>query len=276
MPAAAPAHRLPQFLADGTRFIFTSTLGTDETNGVYVGSLDKTPPVRHSAGRHRRTVRRSRQAARRSDRARCERTTSILNQRRCGANLKCIAQGFGGAASITVFATSDTGVLAYRAGTAQRRQLMWVNRQGAVLRDDRRPRHRLHRRAGTEHRRTVGAGVPPADRRQRYLGDRARAQPGAPVTDGPPADAHPIWDPDGQHVVFNSQRFGSGPTRQALTGGKAEPLFTNKETGLVLSWTRDRRYILLRRDSAASRADLVGVATVGRLARRRRRPVCVR
>ena len=22
------------------------------------------------------------------------------------------------------------------------------------------------------------------------------------ITDGPPADAHPLWDPDGQHVVF--------------------------------------------------------------------------
>ena len=37
-------------------------------------------------------------------------------------------------AANAVFASSDTGVLAYRAGAAQRRQLVWVNRQGAVLR----------------------------------------------------------------------------------------------------------------------------------------------
>ena len=43
---SGPAHRLPQFLPDGKRFLFSSTLGTAETNGVYLGSLDKTPPVR--------------------------------------------------------------------------------------------------------------------------------------------------------------------------------------------------------------------------------------
>ena len=40
------AHRLPQFMPDGKRFLFSSALGTEETNGVYIGSLDKTPPVR--------------------------------------------------------------------------------------------------------------------------------------------------------------------------------------------------------------------------------------
>jgi tRNA A-37 threonylcarbamoyl transferase component Bud32 len=42
----SPAHRLPQFLPDGKRFLFSSALGTADTNGVYLGSLDKTPPVR--------------------------------------------------------------------------------------------------------------------------------------------------------------------------------------------------------------------------------------
>ena len=82
------------------------------------------------------------------------------------------------------------------------------------------------------------------------------------VTDGPPADAHPLWDPDGQHVVFSSRRFGNGgPARQALSGGKAEPLFAKGESGLPLSWTRDRRYILLRRDGAKGGSDLVAVTT---------------
>src|ERR1700730_10158488 len=43
---SGPAHRLPQFLPDGKRFLFSSALGTADTNGVYLGSLDKTPPVR--------------------------------------------------------------------------------------------------------------------------------------------------------------------------------------------------------------------------------------
>ena len=48
-------HRWPQFLPDGKRFLFSSTLGAQETKGIYIGSLDKTPYVRvrpgDSAGR---------------------------------------------------------------------------------------------------------------------------------------------------------------------------------------------------------------------------------
>ena len=38
------------------------------------------------------------------------------------------------------------------------------------------------------------------------------------ITDGPPADAHPLWDPDGQHVVFQLGRDSAprGPARQAV------------------------------------------------------------
>jgi Tol biopolymer transport system component len=176
-----------------------------------------------------------------------------------------IAQGFGpGAAVNAPFATSDTGVLAYRASTAQRRQLVWVNRQGAVL-----------RAIGEPEADFIASPELSADEQsvvvflQRTGGDNdiwvielARNLPRR-ITDGPPASAHPLWDPDGQHVVFNSPRFGGGPVRQALSGGKPEPLFASGENGLALSWTRDRQYILMRRDSAKGGSTLVAVATRG-------------
>jgi hypothetical protein len=40
------SHRWPQFLPDGRRFIFFSTLGSPETQGVYVASLDGGAPRR--------------------------------------------------------------------------------------------------------------------------------------------------------------------------------------------------------------------------------------
>jgi len=155
-------------------------------------------------------------------------------------------------------------MLAYRAGTSQQRQLVWVDRRGAVL-----------RAIGDPETDSIASPELSADGQSvlvfgQRTGDNdiwtielARNLPHR-ITDGPPADAHPLWDPDGQHVVFTSQRFGkAGPARQAVNGGKAEPLFGNDESGQPLSWTRDRRYILLLRNTATGGGDLVAVETGG-------------
>jgi Tol biopolymer transport system component/tRNA A-37 threonylcarbamoyl transferase component Bud32 len=260
---SGPAHRLPQFLPDGKRFLFSSALGTAATNGVYLGSLDKTPPVRllpdDTGGRF---------AA--PDKLLAIRQGALQAYSFNAASGAVqgepvvIAQGFAGAAANGVFATSDTGVLAYRTGTAQRRQLVWVNRQGAVLRAIGEPETDFI--ASPElspDEQSVVVFLQRTGDNDIWVIELARNL-ARRVTDGPPADAHPLWDPDGQHVVFSSRRFGGGgPARQAVSGGKAEPLFANGENGLALSWTRDRQYILIRRDGATSGSDLVAVATGG-------------
>ena len=257
------AHRLPQFLPDGKRFLFSSTLGTADTNGVYLGSLDKTPPVRllpgDSAGRFAApdklvTIRQGALQAYSFNAA-----SGVVQ-----GEPVVIAQGFGGASANSVFATSDTGMLAYRAGTAQRRQLAWVSRQGAVLREIGEPETDFI--ASPElsaDEQSVVVFLQRTGNNDIWVIELARNL-ARRITDSPPANAHPLWDPDGQHVVFNSRRFGSGgPARQVVSGGKAEPLFASGEHGLALSWTRDRQYLLMRRESPKGHADLVAVATKG-------------
>ena len=46
LAAGEGSHRWPQFLPDGRRFIFFSTLGRPDTQGVYIGSLDGGEPMR--------------------------------------------------------------------------------------------------------------------------------------------------------------------------------------------------------------------------------------
>jgi Tol biopolymer transport system component len=154
-------------------------------------------------------------------------------------------------------------VLAYRAGTAQRRQFVWVNRQGAVLRAlgepqasyDGSPELSADEQSVVVFSQRSGDNDIWVIELARNLARR--------ITDGPPADAHPLWDPDGEHVVFNSQRFpGGGPTRAAANGGTLEPLFAKPTRGVALSWTRDRQFILLRRNTGTN-GDLVAVATAG-------------
>src|SRR2546426_9403305 len=260
---SGPAHRLPQFLPDGKRFLFSSALGTADTNGVYLGSLDKTPPVRvvpdDTGGRFAApdkllTIRQG--------------ALQSYSFNAAAGTVKgepvVIAQGFSGAAATGAFATSDTGVLAYRASTAQRRQLVWVDRKGVVL-----------RAIGEPDTDFIASPELSPDGQSavvflQHTGDNdiwvieLARNLARRITDGPPADAHPLWDPDGQHVVFSSRRFGGGgPARQALSGGKGGPLFARAEDRLPLSWTRDRQVSLIRRDGG-TRPGPVSVATWGR------------
>jgi Tol biopolymer transport system component len=87
---------------------------------------------------------------------------------------------------------------------------------------------------------------------------------GRPITTGPPADAHPIWDPQGDAVVFGSQRGGGrGPTRFPLAGGRPQALFSDFQNGVALAWSRDRRFMLLRRDGGSTGADLFALPLDG-------------
>ncbi len=267
---SGPAHRLPQFLPDGKRFLFSSALGTEETNGVYIGSLDKTPPVRlvpgDTGGRFAApdkllTVRQGALQAYTFNAA----SATVVGEP------VVIAQGFTGAAANPVFASSDTGVLAYRAGAAQRRQLVWVNRQGAVVRAIGEPDTSfLASPELSADEQSVVVFLQRTGDNDVWVIELARNL-ARRITDGPPASAHPLWDPDEQHVVFGSRKFGVGrPVRQAVNGGKAEPLLAEGQAGVALSWTRDRRYILVRRPGAQSAQDLVAVPTAGGLSRGRR------
>ena len=257
---SGPDHRWPQFLPDGKRFLYSSTLGDAATNGIYVGSLDKTQPVRVMDGEQAGRV------------AAPDRLLTVVQSTlqaykfdiasgRVQGEPQAIAQGFaGGAGSIAV---SGNGVLAYRAGTAQRRQLLWVDRQGAgqqaigepaaddlgspELSPDEQSVVVFSHRGGGENDVWVIELARNLVRR---------------VTNGPPADAHPLWDPDGRHVVFFSSRLGPrGPVRQSLADGKIESLLS--ERGVALSWTRDRTFLLLRRAGEKTGEDLVAVATTG-------------
>lgn len=259
---SGPAHRWPQFLPDGKRFLFSSTLGTADTNGIYVGSLDKTPPVRvlASEGAASRFAAPNRLVAIRQGALQAYGFDAASGAVRGEPTV--IAQGFPTGAASGIFGVSATGVLAYRTGASQQRQLVWVNRQGTVLRAIGDPE--TDSLASPELSPDEGSVVAFLQRtgdNDIWIIELARNL-ARRVTDGPPADAHPLWDPDGQHVVFTSQRFGrAGPARQATSGGKAESLFGNDESGQPVSWTHDRRYILLVRTAATGAGDLVAVAT---------------
>jgi Tol biopolymer transport system component len=256
-------HRWPQFLPDGKRFLFSSTLGAPETRGIFIGSLDKAPLVRvsgiESAGRFAPP-----------DKLLITRQGTLevypFNPDSGAINGEptVVAQGFVGGAGAAV-AASTTGVLAYRTGSAQRRQLVWVDRTGTLLRaigESETGNNGSPELSADEQSVVVFSGR--SGDNDIWIIELARGL-ARRVTDGPPADAHPLWDPDGQHVVYNSGRFpkNGGATRQSISGGPPEPLFATDVRGTALSWTRDRHYVLIRRANDKTGQDLVAVSTMG-------------
>jgi Tol biopolymer transport system component len=268
-PEGRTGHRAPQFLEDGQRFLFHVSLGTPEVNGTYVGSLDGTAPVRifgsvspmrFAAPGHLLTVQQGALVAYQFGSGESNNVSSAT----VTGEPVVIARGLGedatGAAAFTV---SDTGVLAYRFGGSQRRQLVWVNRQGMVLSSIGEPgTDSLGSPELSPDERMVTLFLNPRGNNEIGVIDLARNLPRL-LTNGPPADAHPLWDPDGRHVVYVSARLGGdGPVRQAIdSGSMPEPLFRGDTAGAALSWTRDRQYVLLRQ--GGQRPDLAAVSLDG-------------
>jgi Tol biopolymer transport system component/tRNA A-37 threonylcarbamoyl transferase component Bud32 len=259
---SGPDHRWPQFLPDGNRFLFSSTLGAQQTRGIFIGSLDKTPLVRvvgsENAGRFAAPDKLliTRQAT--LEAYTFNPDSGVISGEPTVVGQGAIVGGAGGAV-----AASATGVLAYRTGGAQRRQLVWVDRKGSVLRAIGEPdtgNNGSPELSPDEQSVVVFSGR--SGDNDIWIIEVARGL-ARRITDGPPADAHPTWDPDGQHVIFNTGRFPGHGTqgRQSITGAPAEPLFaTGDPRGVVLSWTRDRKYALLRRENPKTSADLIAIA----------------
>ena len=255
-----PSHRLPQFLPDGQRFLFYSSLGEVETNGIYLASLDtKTKPVRVLQTN-------STAVFAPPDRLLTIRQGALVSYHfdestgRVDGEPVVIAQGFERGSAAGAFSASRNGVLAHRSATAQRRQLTWVRRNGDQIGTIGEPvTNFMGSPELSPDERSVAVFQQPTFDNDVWVFDIAR-QRSRRITDGPPAEAHPIWDPDGTHLVFNRQ----GPVRAPVEGNQApEPLFRNAARGVALSWTRDRRYLLIRATGTKESADLIAMAIDG-------------
>jgi Tol biopolymer transport system component len=256
-------HRAPKFLEDGKRFLFHVGLGTPDVNGTYIGSLDGTAPVRVAGTQSAATF------APPGHLLTLQQGSLVAypfgsGSRTVTGEPVVVARGLGAEdASGVNFTVSDTGVLAYRFGTGQRRQLAWVDRAGRVLSSLGEPgTDALASPELSPDERSVTLFINPRNNNEIGVLDLARQLPRL-ITNGPPADAHPLWDPDGRHVVYVSARLGGdGPVRQAVDGtGMPHPLFPGDIDGAAVSWTRDRQFVLLRR--GGQRPDLVAVTVDG-------------
>jgi len=242
------AHRWPQFLPDGRRFLFyivsTTNTAASEHSGVYIGSLDSDET---------RLVLKSESRARYAQGHLLYRSGSTLMARPFDASIAAFtgdpvpvatdipggAISWGGAH----FGVSENGVLIHVRGEAATSSLLnWRDREGNVVDTAGEPDGYWEPSLSHDGTRVaVAVGQDAGDIWVYDLQRDSRTR----FTFDPADDRSPVWSPDDTQLMFSSSRSTQGEIYVRPTSGQgdAELLFT-ANTNIVLSdWSADGRWV---------------------------------
>jgi eukaryotic-like serine/threonine-protein kinase len=248
--------RFPQFLPDGRHFLFFA-VGPPNMQGIYLGSLDSKETKRltaaDTAGRYVASefliwVQAGTLVAQRIDVQRGELVGSritIADSVGFDANLRAAA-----------FSVSETGLIAYRSGTASRRQLVWFDRTGKSLGvfggpDEAAP---STPRISPDGRRVAVYRVVQGNA-DIWLLDGTRT---TRLTFDAALDRFPLWSPDGTRIVFDSNRKGTRDfyVKSSNGTGSEELLFESPADKAAYDWSPDSRFILFRNQEEQTGRDI--------------------
>jgi Tol biopolymer transport system component len=239
-------HRHPQFLPGGRQFLFFAG-GSDAVRGVYLGSLDSSVVSRLTASDTQGAyvtpgwllfVRQGTLLAQRFDRAQ----RSLSGEPITVADSVAVEPITGSAA----FATSEVGVMAYRAGRPSVTRLSWFDRAGNAL-----GTFGVPEQVGLSNLRLSPDGRRVAVERTLqnetdvWLLDSMRQMRLTLGSDGNIARL-PVWSPNGDRIAFES--VGSGSVKLAAKpssgGGQQETLFESPQGKIPCDWSPDGRFLL--------------------------------
>ena len=253
------SHRWPQMLPDGRHFLFFMGFGRSDARGVYLGTLDGGEPTRvltaetaavYTPPGALLVVQQGVLVARGFDPASGTVTGQPIP----------VAQGVGSDPGVArgAFSVSATGVLAHRAGGAQRRQLVWVDRAGTVRGEVTSPDENA---LGNPDLAPDGKRVA-VQRSVQGNGDVWLIEIGRGVptrfTFDASSDGDPVWSPDGSRVVFRSSRklVVDLFERPASGVGAEQPLLETAEPKVPLAWSPDGSLLLYATQNPKTGSDL--------------------
>jgi eukaryotic-like serine/threonine-protein kinase len=260
------SQRFPEFLPAGRRFLYLY-ISEAETTGIYVGSLDGTPPLRilpdlskavyapPAAPGHKGYVLFRREAtlmAQPFDPDRLQTTGEMFP----------VAEQVGstGTVGIGAFSASENGVLSYRSGdVVGNRGLIWMDRAGKRL------------GTVTEPTATMSAALSPDEKRIALTINGATAGIGdiwlqdlgrgvlSRFTFETGYNSTPVWSPDGRHIAFSFRTAGTiySIYQKDVTGnGKQEFLWHTGVNGFPSDWSPDGKFIVYSDYSDKTKVDL--------------------
>jgi Tol biopolymer transport system component len=252
-----PAGTFPYFLPGGRQFLFYKPIGSEDTRGIYLGSLDS-PVIKRliaadTAGVYLSPgwllfMRQGTLMAQGFDPAREElRGDPVTVADRVG---------FDSSLKTGAFSVSAAGLVMYRTGGGDRRQLTWFDRSGKTLGTVGAP----------DENDLIAPELSPDGRRvmvQRtvqgntdiWLLDGART---TRFTSDADIDRLPIWSPDGTRIFFGSSRKGARDLYQKhVSGADGEgPLLESLMDKAPNSWSPDGHFLLYTNLDPKAGADL--------------------
>jgi serine/threonine protein kinase/Tol biopolymer transport system component len=253
--AGEQAHRWPQFLPDGRRFLYYIRSSNPENQGVYLGSLDSplkvrvlkasfnaryVPPLGAHPG-YLLWVRDGSLVAQPFDARRGQITgdvVSVASPVRVGLT-----------AGLSEFSASNDGTLVYSGGSGLH-QLTYQSREGKVLNTVGTPAA-YHSLKISPDGKWLAAGR----NEDIWLLDFARGIQ-TRVTFG--QSYAPVWSPDGQWIAYRAFRDGTYNLFRKRTGsaGEEERLTQTSNIQGAEDWSPDGRFLLYSEESAGKDWDL--------------------
>lgn len=262
------SHFHPHFLPDGRHFLYLVISNQLEHTGIRVGSLDSpesrflvktTVNASYAPPGYLLYVQERTLMAQSFDADRLETTGEPIS---IAGEPTPIVEGIdrlGAGSRFALFSVSQTGVLVYRSGSSDSSQLIWFDRKGEQL--------------GTvglvgasysvpwlspdERRAAVSGSAPDSGSGDIWLIELARGTL-TRFTFDPAPDLTPVWSPDGNTIIFTSERDGNGNIYQKPASGAIaeEVLIKSAHTKIANDWSADGRFILYQELNQQSLFDL--------------------
>jgi serine/threonine protein kinase len=244
-------HRWPQFLPDQRNFLFFVFSGKPAIRGVYTGSLD--------SKQTKLLLNTDRMAAytdadgRGAGRLLFLREGTLMSQPFDPRAMQLAGEAspvvepvwrHGSLWGLAAFSTSQTGILAYRAGGVQEFQLEWFDRSGKSLGAIGPPGNYDEPWLSPDEKR-VALTRDPASTSAIWILDAVRGTLSRLTFDSSPHFS-PVWSPDGRRIVLTANHEGSFDihVKNADGSGREELIFRSKEANIPDDWSLDGRFLL--------------------------------